>query len=584
MNILKERSIKIAKCCSKLAAFAVLLLFPVIASAANYPYILPDVDDFATVDSISTSLTVLPAQERMAIWGTGIRNTVTGNVSLTITGTEGNPLEVTVGSGAPAIYVDGVYGNVYYSDNYITNSSYLNIPVEDLPDGYESTTSLIQGNLTIDLSNVIVNDNVIGNQSISESGNANNFGTLGKTLIILNDSVVLGDLRGGNDAGLGADPANAPYTTLGDIELNVINSRVEDEIVSVGAYLSAGNILINITGNSIVGTENGEKADGEDGWIIAGTQRPGGTVGNTEINLDTDGESNTILIAGDVNAGSRYNATAAKNSDENSVTGDAVLNITGGGNVSIGGDVRAYHVAGDTSLSLDNVIANVAGEIKEFGTITVSSSAVLTASSLINTGSLTNDGIVSAALSNDGTITGEGELVLAADSVNAESKTIAQSGITIDDGITFSNEGTVSAAVINNGIISGIGTLNTLDGSINNGSIAQGTIGVSGTFTNKSGKSITVTSAVSAEDSNALIENYGTITFDASDNALTNDVSITDGGSWVLDGDEYVWVPSGTGTGTLRFINGSEGEGRVVNNTADIIQTTVYVASPCPFW
>ncbi|MBP5287587.1 MAG: hypothetical protein J6Z08_06800, partial [Elusimicrobiales bacterium] len=577
MNILKEKYGKIAKCCALFAAFVVLLISPVITTAANYPYILPDVEDFTTVDNIDTTITVLPEQERMSIWGTGIRNTVTGNVTLTIAGTAEDPLEVTVGSGAPAIYVDGVYGNVYYSKNYITSASYLNIPEGDLPAGFESTTSLIQGNLTLDLSNVIVNDNVIGNQSISEGGNTGNFGTRGKTLIILNNSIVLGDLRGGNDAGLGADPANAPYTTLGDIELNVINSRVEDEIVSVGAYLSAGNILINITGNSIVGDENGEKAAGEDGWVIAGTQRPGGTVGNTEINLDTDGAENTILIAGDVNAGSRYNAVAEKNSDEGSVTGNAALNITGGGNVNIGGDVRAYHVAGTTSLSLENVTATVAGTIQEFGTITVDSDSVLNASAIINSGSFTNNGLVSSALDNTGTITGTGALVFNGDSANAASKTIAQSTITVNEGITFDNNGTASAAIINNGTISGTGTLNTLTASINNGSISQGTIGVSGKFTNNSGKNITVTSGISAADSDALIENYGTITFDASGNALTNDVSITDGGSWVLVDDDYVWTPSGSGSGTVRFVNGHEGENRIVTNTADITQTTVYV-------
>ena len=54
MNILKEKYGKIAKCCALFAAFVVLLISPVITTAANYPYILPDVEDFTTVDNIDS--------------------------------------------------------------------------------------------------------------------------------------------------------------------------------------------------------------------------------------------------------------------------------------------------------------------------------------------------------------------------------------------------------------------------------------------------------------------------------------------------------------------------------------------------
>ncbi|MFQ6703965.1 MAG: autotransporter domain-containing protein, partial [Alphaproteobacteria bacterium] len=147
-----------------------------------------------------------------------------------------------------------------------------------------------------------------------------------------------------------------------------------------------GNVVINVTGNSVIGytaadsdTPTSALTDG--GWIIAGANRTGATVASTEVNLNTSG---TIRIAGDVHAGSRQRASAP-DTDENSVIGNATLNMLGGGNINIGGDVRAYHVGGATELNINNVDVNVVGTVKEFQTINMDENAKLTAGALVLT-------------------------------------------------------------------------------------------------------------------------------------------------------------------------------------------------------
>ncbi len=365
--------------------------------------------------SILPALLVMPAMatnytaddlvDIHSVVGNTFGNNVNGNVTLNLLGTANAPITI---SGTD--WINGVYGNAslvapggvnYYNSYYNeTRANYSVVRKQDLTDG--NWTSLVSGNLNMTLNHTTVEHDVFGTFYTMFGASGVNalpdtdieMGVKGKTTVTLNNSVVLGDLRGGNGEGVTEDTAAylAGNAMLGDIELNINNSLVEDEVVAVGGYISAGDITINVTGNSRVGYDTDDNvAGGVDGWIIAGAQRNASHVGNTTINLNTNGANNTIKIADTVHLGSRDRRTITNDSivvpnsnpDDGSVTGNAVLNMYGGGNIYVGGDLRAYQVAGDTTMNINNATVNVAGNIAdEFHTINMDSKSTLNANTL----------------------------------------------------------------------------------------------------------------------------------------------------------------------------------------------------------
>ena len=222
-----------------------------------------------------------------------------------------------VDAGSDYVYSE-MTGNWYKS----TKAEHFIIAKENLNDG--QWNSLVSGNVNMTLNYTTVDRDVFGtfykHIDTSNLDSTKLIGVKGKTTITLNNSVVKGDLRGGNGEGVVSTDATylAGNAKLGDIELNINNSLVEDEVVAVGGYMSAGDVKINVTGNSLIGyaadnhnniaVEQDSNNSVADGWIVAGTQRPGGTVKSTEINLNTNGADNEIKIAGDIHAGSLLSA------------------------------------------------------------------------------------------------------------------------------------------------------------------------------------------------------------------------------------------------------------------------------------
>lgn len=339
-----------------------------------------------------------------SIVGNTFGNNINGSLTLNLLGTPDAPLVV---DGED--WFSGVYGTASLLDNGYTDMktnyyssgripTFFN-PKQDVND--ENWTSLITGDLNMTLNNTIIDRDVFGVFYRKGSGTVDTdieMGVKGKTTVTLNNTVVKGDLRGGN--GEGVEETDAPYLAgkakLGDVEINVNNSVVQDEVVALGGYMSGGNVKINVTGNSYIGYRADEHntraivqggSELSDGWIIAGTQRNASNVESTEINLNTDGE---IKVATDVNVGSRarYNSDGtpkSANPDIDSVRGNATLNMLGGGNIMIGGDARAHHVAGATTLNMSNINATVAGNVKEFQTINMDENSTLTAGTLTMT-------------------------------------------------------------------------------------------------------------------------------------------------------------------------------------------------------
>ncbi|MCQ2571962.1 MAG: autotransporter domain-containing protein [Alphaproteobacteria bacterium] len=246
--------------------------------------------------------------------------------------------------------------------------------------------TIIIGDINID----VKNSNIGGvyGQQFAAKGTLES-GINGDININVENSTV-GDIRGVTYTAGDYEAWNANYYNPAEnINITVKDSVITSELLATGAYPSAGNVKINVLGNTVIGYTDAtaQTESGEDGWIIAGAQRPGARIASTEVNLNTDG---TIRLTGDVNAGSRQKS-APNDSDDGSVTGDAVLNMFGGGNVFVGGDVRAYHVAGARDFNLNNIVANVAGTVKEFSTINIGDDAVLNANALtMNSGDALN--------------------------------------------------------------------------------------------------------------------------------------------------------------------------------------------------
>ena len=358
---------------------SVLPALTIMPAMANYTWIHPEgTDSYDSVDGISLT----SSASANVFSGTAMRDLVNGDVALTLNGATQTGLSE----------INGVHGNVFLKSSDITT---LGLPA--LSNEQKLLRQYVDGDVAVVVkNNSSVARNVIGNQFYMGASDeiTGDIGLSGKTTVTIQDSVVRGDVRGANigdaNPSTESDP-NLANLKVNDIEININNSLVEDEVVSVGAYLSAGNVKINVLGDSIIGYDadntSNKAVEQEsnshpqaDGWIIAGVQRPGGRIESTEINLNTSG---TIRIAGDVQAGSRQNADPVKESDVNSVIGNATLNMLGGGNINIGRDVSAYHVGGATELNINNVNVNVVGAVKEFQTINMDENAKLTAGTLI---------------------------------------------------------------------------------------------------------------------------------------------------------------------------------------------------------
>ena len=352
---------------SFLMGVSVLPALAIMPATASYTWSHPNMDSYSLIDEDVNFL----AEDADVITGTGLRNIVNGNVTLTLDGVTQTGIQE----------INGVYGNMFLKSSYVPSLGEAAMTSEQ-----KLLRQYVDGDVTVIVkNNSSIDRNVIGNQFYTDTVSevTGNIGLSGKTTVTVEDSVVKGDVRGANigDASTSTD-VTLPVK-VNDIEINIKNSLVEDEVVATGAYVSAGNVKISVLGNSSIGYDtDGNEVTGEDGWIVAGVQRPYSTIKSTEVNLNTAG---TIKIAGDVQAGSRQDDNSQKESDPNSVIGNATLNMLGGGNINIGGDVRAYHVGGATELNLNNVTVNIVGTVKEFQTINMDENAKLTAGALVMT-------------------------------------------------------------------------------------------------------------------------------------------------------------------------------------------------------
>lgn len=238
------------------------------------------------------------------------------------------------------------------------------------------SNSMLNGNIFINVEDSDIG-NVIG-QYLKASGDVLS-GINGNININVENSKV-NMVSGVSFNSVDAKWLSTMYNAADNINIRVKDSVVTSELLATGAYPSVGNVKIDVLGNTVIGytdkTANTVN-EGEDGWIIAGAQRPGARIESAEINLNTAG---VIKIAGAINAGSREKADA--NTADIDSTGRTTLNMFGGGNVFVGGDVRAYRVAGDSVLNLDNITVDIAQTLKEFKEINIGDDVLLTVNNL----------------------------------------------------------------------------------------------------------------------------------------------------------------------------------------------------------
>lgn len=351
-----------------------LAIMPAVAVDTNN-WKHPEIDSYTTIDEDIDF--VVNGGTYNVITGTAMRNIVNGDVNLTVR-------NATQENFAADGLSDGIYGVLFIgnsggskSGNFVNVEEYIGRPQTAAE---EEAQAYVNGDINVTVIDSNVQNNVIGVNFFSDHSDITTDGALsGKTTVTVDNSTVGLSVRGTNYF---SSATNVPNAKIGDLEININDSLIKEEIVTAGSAASAGNVVINVTGDSVIGYTTRDATDtAGDGWIIAGANRTGATVDSTEVNLNTSG---TIKIAGDVHAGSRER-TSAPDTDENSVIGDATLNMLGGGTINVGGDLRAYHVGGATELNINNVDVNVVGTVKEFQTINMDENAKLTAGALVMT-------------------------------------------------------------------------------------------------------------------------------------------------------------------------------------------------------
>lgn len=362
-----------------ISSLSILAVLPAMADGLTWWH-PDDIESYTVINGDVNS--VLNGGTYNIITGTGMRNIVNGNVTLTLNGVT----QEVVGKET------NVFGILFLpsTSNYLSLEQLTGVaPTEE----QAAMQMFVNGDVTLNVYNSTIGQSVVGVNFYADTDELTNSGLSGKITVNVDNSTVDYSVRGVNyrDVATTVDAAH-----VGDIEINVNDSLIKEEIVSAGSAASAGNVVINVTGDTVIGYTDRDLTDTSgDGWIIAGANRKTATIASTEINLNTAG---TINIAGDVNVGSRdrHDDPNAPDTDEDSVIGDATLSMLGGGTVNIGGDLRAYHVGGKTTLNIGDIVANIDGNVaNEFQEINMSENATLNVG---GTFAMTSDGVLNMTL------------------------------------------------------------------------------------------------------------------------------------------------------------------------------------------
>lgn len=371
--------------------------------------------------------------------------------------------------------------------------------------------------------NVVAQDYTGGlSDYISGDVQANNF-SINKD-IVLNDNQDIGITAGkdttknvfvNNDSSLkgydGETAHNNGITVADGYTLNLTGSENASMENFVTAIQNNKDGILNVTDMNfknnttdiandgtltLAGTNTFEKGISGEGVmnVVSGTTTNNGTISQNDVSINSGAALNT----------NASNLTVASKN----VANNGTLNFTGGTNVN--------NITGTGSTTIANEVEN---------------SANITQNTLVNNGTLTNTGIITAAVTNSGTMTSSADNIVG---------TVANSGTYNVQGGTIANA------------VSGEGTLNLSGDVTNNAEIAQKTVTVDGTMTNNNA----ITAAVT---------NNGTLTSSA-DNIVG---TVANSGIYNVQGGTIANAISGEGTLNL--------SGDVVSNADNTLTGNVNI-------
>ena len=291
---------------------------------------------------------------------------------------------------------DSNIGSVYAMPNNTTMVGDIDIEIDNTTlgkvvaqvGGSKDTNSVLTGNINIDVENSEIGE-ILGQHFVATGTTKS--GINGDINIDVENSVV--GLISGVSFNGGADQTNwntTMYNSAENTNIRVKDSVIKEELLATGSYPSAGNVRIDVLGNTVIGYTDAtaeertldDKGNPKDGWIIAGAQRPGARVESALVNLNTIDENGTIKIAGAINAGGRERPEDHNKDADIDSTGRTTLNMFGGGNIIVGGDVRAFRVKGDAIFNANDVTVDIAGTLKEFKEINIGAGTILKVNNL----------------------------------------------------------------------------------------------------------------------------------------------------------------------------------------------------------
>ena len=416
--------------------------------------------------------------------------------------------------------------------------------------------------------------------------------------------------------------------TLGTNDSKIQKGSVDPQIALTGVTdSSAGSQLTfnNGTTNAAVITSNGNV---NNALTVGGNN----TTGDTELTLKTgsniDKETAVTISANATKTGIlNASGTSIQGGGSEGITNDGIFNLTNDGTTagtiarvvadSAGTGAKGTVNLTGTTESTDGSTITQANIKVDDGTFTMGDGSDITAKTLLNVtddGNIVNNGanndIFAQSLTNDGTITGTGNLTIGdgdgSHNSGYNAGTISQADITLVANGNFVNSGTMTStdSFVNGATITGAtGILNVKDGN-STGAITQDKVTVNGDFVNSNvlttNTSLTNNGNLTNEDTiagadvtnnnkilnkfgatiSADIDNQGGATVDNSGlisgaiaNAATglvlNQTSGDITGGITNDGDVY---NSGTiETGAVTNQNG----GKITNNSDGTISSTI---------
>ena len=346
------------------------------------------------------------------------------------------------------------------------------------------------------------------------------------------------------------------------LKTDASNLITTDGVVNAGDVTLTGGVLT--ASNTITGAGN---------LFVTGDFTGFADIAQTSVTITGNNFSQyAVLKATDVIVKENSTATIGGEFEADQVLNDGKVIIA---NYLINNSSAVYKGIGELSIKNSTFTNN--GSIQQ-STVTIESGANLTsnANNITTINGIVSDGTLTyTGGTNKNIISGNGQLIIDGEVVNAEGTSITQSSITVSSGsfttsaTDITTNGILNSALLTltggtlteTNVITGTGTLTVTDNLTNLAAITQSTININnGMFENVTGSSITATNGINISSA-AGLSAYAT------DIATT---TINSNGALIFrGGDNYSTI---SGSGTLTITDS-------LNNYAELAQAQVAITS-----